>query len=193
MVNWSWFISWGWFVCWGFGGAWGSFVCYFDNVARIPISSVVLDNLGTAIGECNSVFSNGGISVTSFVCSKVYSGIFISDSVFVSIFSWDIVSWFFVGSWLVSRGWLVYWSGLVDWGWGSMVNWGRFVDRGSVVNWSGGGMVDWSGVDDLVSWSMGNSVAVAVGVTMFHRGMACNISIDSSQEGNNSDEGLEET
>ena len=98
-------------------------------------------------------------------------------------------------SWLVDWSGLVNWgwSGLVDWGWGSMVDWGRLVDWGSVVNCSGGGMVDWSGVDDLVSWSMGNGMAVAVGVTMFHRGMACNISIDSSQEGNNSDEGLEET
>ena len=131
MVSWSWsMISWG-FVYWLVGIiTWGSFVGYFNNISRITISSVVLDNLGTAIWEDNTVFAIGGVSITSFIGSKVDSSIFISNSVFVLVFSWDIsVSWLFVGWGMVSWSGVICWSGLVVY-WGWLVNWSW------VVYWS---------------------------------------------------------
>ena len=189
MVGWGWFVNWGWsMVSWGlvdwFVGivTWSSFVSYFYNISRVSISSVVLDNLGTAIREGNSVFTISGITITSFICAKVDSSIFVSNSVFVLVFSWDVsVSWFFVSwsmvSWgMVSWSWLVYWCWFVGWGW--FVNWGWVVYWGWFV--SGG----------RVAWSMSNSMAVSSGVTVLYCSMAFYFSIGNGQKGNKSDEGL---
>ena len=200
---WSWFVNWGWGVIsrswfirrsWGVVGrgfvdwlvgiiTWFSCVCYFNNVSRVPISSVVLYMLGTAIGKDNAVFTIGRVTVTSFVGTKVNSSIFVSYSIFVLVFCWDIsVSWLMVRwsmfggmvrrSGFVRWGWLVDGSGLVDWSW--MVNWGWFM----VGLWS------WE------AWGMGNSMAVSNGMSMLNCSMAVNISIGSGQEGNKSDKGL---
>merc|ERR1712018_1118841 len=105
---------------------WGSFVCYFYNIARVAINSIVFHMLSTAIGKDNTVFSIGRVTVTGFVSSEVYSSIFISYSVFVLVFCWYIsVGWF-----VVRRG--VLW-GMVRWG--RVVDWSWFVDRIWVVNW----------------------------------------------------------
>ena len=167
MVGWGWFVNWGWsMVSWGlvdwFVGivTWSSFVSYFYNISRVSISSVVLDNLGTAIREGNTVFTISGITITSFICAKVDSSIFVSNSVFVLVFSWDVsVSWFFVSwsmvSWgMVSWSWLVHWCWFVGWGW--FVNWG-WVVWSSMMDW--GVSVCW-GVDWDVSWGVDSSAVL---------------------------------
>ena len=132
--------------------------------------------LGTAIGKENAVFTSGSVTVTGFVGTEVNSSIFVSYSIFVLVFCWDIsVGWLMVRrSGFVRWSWLVDWSGSVDrcrlvsWSW--MVNWGWFV-------------VDWS----WVAWGMGNSMAVSSGMSMFNCSMAVNISIGNCQYGNKSD------
>merc|ERR1719384_2666878 len=99
---WCWFVSWGvvsrGFVDWFVGIiTWSSFICYFNNVARVAISGVVLDNLGTAIWKDYAVFSIGRVTVTGFVSTEVNSSIFISYCIFVLVFCWNIgVSWFMI-------------------------------------------------------------------------------------------------
>ena len=187
MVGWGWLVdrSWG-MVGWGFVDwfvgivTWSAFVCYFNNVARIAIGSVVFDYLGTAIGKSNTVFTIGRVTITSFISSEVDSRIIVSNSVFVLVFSWYIsVSWFFVGWGMVSWSGVVCWSRLV-------VHWSWFVNWGWVVYWSR--LV--IGRGSMVAWGMSNSVAVSIGVSVFNCGMAGNIGIGNSQEGNKSDEGL---
>ena len=178
-VMWRWFVSWGrcvvsrGFVDWFVGIiTWSSFICYFNNVARVAISGVVFDNLSTAIWKDYAVFTISRVTVTGFVGTKVNSSIFVSYSIFVLVFCWNIsVGWLTVRRCgFVRWGWLVDWCGLVDWGW--VVNWGWF------VGWS------------RVAWGMCNSMTVPSGVSMFNCSMAVNISIGSGQEGNKSDEGL---
>ena len=89
-VRWSWFVRWGWFVGWGRGVvsrgfvyrlvgiiAWSSFVCYFNNVSRVAISSIVFYMLSTAIWKDNAVFTIGRVTVTGFVSTKVNSSVFV--------------------------------------------------------------------------------------------------------------------
>jgi hypothetical protein len=91
---------------------WFSCVCYFNNVSRVPISSVVLYMLCAAIGKDNAVFTVGRVTVTGFVGTEVNSSIFVSYSIFVLVFWWDF-----------SVGWLV-----VRWGmFGGMVRRSGFV------------------------------------------------------------------
>ena len=179
MIGRSWFVRWGrgmvsrCFMNWFVGViTWGSFIGYFNNVTRVAISSVVLYNLGTAIGKGYTVFAISRVAVASFICPKVDSRIIISNSIFVLIFSWYIsVSWFFVGwgvvSWsrFVNWGWLVNWSWLVDRGglvnWSRLINWGWFVDRCWFVSWS-----------STVDWSMSNGMAVSWGMSVLHSSMA---------------------
>ena len=187
-VVWSWFVRWGrsvvnrGFVHWLVGIiTWGSFVCYFYNISRVSISSVVFYMLSTAIRKDNAVFSIGGVSITGLVSSKVYSSIFISYSVFILVFCWYIsVGWF-----MVRRGvlWgMVRWGRVVDWSW--MVDWCWLVDRSWMVNrgWFVGG--SW------VAWGMSNSMAVSSRVSVFYCSMTVDISISYGQEGNKSDERL---
>ena len=164
------------FVYWFVGIiTWGSFVCYFNNVARVSVSSTVLNNLSTTIWESNAVFTIGRVTISGFVSSKVNTGIFINYGIFVLVFRWDIsVGWFMVRRMggLVRRSGLVNWSWFVDWCW--MVYWCWFVGWGWVAR------------------GMRNSMTVSSGVSMFNCSMAANISIGSGQEGNKSDEGLED-
>ena len=64
MVGRGWFVSRGWsVVSWGFMDwlvrivAWGAFVSYFNNVTRVSISCVVLNNLSATIWKGNTVFA----------------------------------------------------------------------------------------------------------------------------------------
>ena len=151
---------------------WFSFVCYFSNVARITISSIVFNDLSSAIWKYYSIFTRSRVSITGFVLSKVNLSILISDSIFVLVFGWFSIGGFLV-SWLV-----VYWGGVVYWS----------VDGGSMVYRS---VVDWGWSVGLVGWCMSNSMTVTIGVTVFHGGVAGHISIGNSQEGNKSDKRLQ--
>ena len=187
VVGWGWFVCWGWsMISWGFVDwfvgivTWGSLVCYFNNISGISVSSVVLDNLGTAIREDYTVFTISRVTISSFVGSKVDSSIFIGYGVFVLVLGWDIsVSWCFVGWSVVSWSWLVYWGWLVNWGWVVYWSWGCVVYWGWLVGWS------------RVAWGMSNSVAVSGRVTVLYCSMAFDFSISNGQEGNKSDEGLQ--
>ena len=135
MVDWGNLVSWGLFV------TWSSFVSYFDNITRIAISSVVFDDLGTTIGEGNTVFTSGRVAIARFTCCDMYSGNIIICTVSVLVLSFDI-NWLFVGWGVVSFGSMVNrsvvsLSSVVNWGMisrSSMEDWG-VVGRSSVVDW----------------------------------------------------------
>ena len=169
---WSW-LSWVvWLNFWVLGN---TFVFDISNISSISISYVVGNNLGTAIGKGDTVFTVGGISITVFVSLEVSVSVVIIDSISIFIdcwsffvdwslsisWSWSMVSWgmyyWLVNNWgyVWSWGmyyWLVYnwsniWSWLVNWGW--VVNWSWFVYWGWVV-W--GWLVYWD-----MSWGMYSS------------------------------------
>ena len=186
MVSWSWLVSWSWVVSRGFVNwlvgiiTWGSFVCYFDNVSRITISSVVFYNLSSAIWKNNSVFTIGRVSITSFILPKVNTSIFVSNGIFVLVLSRLIIRWFVVSR-LVSWGRFVYWGWLVS---GLVIYWGWS------VSWSW--VVYWGRLVGLVGWGMSYSMAIAIRVTMFHGGVAGDIGVSNGYKSNKSDEGLQQ-
>ena len=157
------------FVDWLVGiVAWGSFVCYFDNISRVTISSVVFYNLGSAIWKSNSVLTVGRVSITGFVLSEVSPGILICNGVLVFVLcrlviSRFVVSWF-VGGRLVGCSRFVYWSSMVG---------------GTVIYWS------WvkycSRLVGMMSWSVSYSMAVPIRVTMLNSGMASHVGVGNSQ------------
>jgi hypothetical protein len=181
----SWLVCRSWVVGRSFVNwiTWSSFVCYFSNVARITISSIVFNDLSSAIWKNYSIFTRSRVSITGFVLSKVNSSILISYSVLVLVNGRFSIGGFFV-SWLVGGSGVVYW--FVDGG--SMVNWSWCVGR-SVVD--GGSMVNWGWFVGLVGWCMINSMTVAIGVTVFHGSVAGHSSIGNSQEGNKSNKRLQ--
>jgi hypothetical protein len=82
--------------------------------------------LGTAIRKENAVFTRGRVTVTGFLGTEVNSSIFVSYSIFVLVFCWDVnVSWLMV-RWDMFGG-MVRRSRFVNWGW--------FVDWSCMVNW----------------------------------------------------------
>merc|ERR1712165_198705 len=120
LVGWSSMVGWGRFVCFI---AWSAFVGNFHNVARISISGVVFYDLGTAIGEEDTVFSTCGVSITTFVLSVVKLCIVINDFPFKVVFGRFVISW----SWLVGWGWLISSCWLSSYGW--------FSSSGSRISW----------------------------------------------------------
>merc|ERR1719378_480872 len=56
-----------------------------SNISTVGISSVVVDNLGSAIRKSNSVGSRGGVSISILLLIKVSSAVVISYSILVSI------------------------------------------------------------------------------------------------------------
>ena len=159
MVSWGCVVNWSWFVSWSFVFTWGSFICYFHNVSRVSISSVVFDYLSTAIRKEDTVFSGGRVAVTTFISSKSHSSVFISYGIFILVFSWDIsVCWLMISSWFgvvgwgrfVDRGWMV------NWGWCWVVDGSWVVDRSWVVNWS------WFVSRSVMNGCVGNGVAVSL-------------------------------
>ena len=192
---WLWGISWlGWVVFWVLSN---TFVFDVGNISTISISYVVGDNLGTAIGKGDTVFTVGGISVTGFVGLEVGVSIIVMDGISVLVYSWSFfIDWSLAISWswgVVSWGmynWLVdnwynwgdVWSWLVYY-WGNIWSWS--MNWGWVVYWS------WFVSGGRVAWSMSNSMAVSSGVTVLYCSMTFYFSIGNSQKGNKSDEGLE--
>merc|ERR1712061_162671 len=153
---WGWFgcVVWSWFVFWVLGN---TFVFNVSDITVISVSGVG-NNLGTAIGKSNTVFTSDNITVTVFIGGKVSLGVVILNSITILVNSWAIIGWFVIRSWLV-----VSWSWVDDWfvyNWGMIRSWGWVVYWGwLVVSWGGvvrGGMVDsmvdwvWDGVMD--SW-----------------------------------------
>ena len=204
VIRWglSCFVGRGWscFVgrCWskvgrGFGFTWCSFVGNFYDVTRIAISSVVFDNLSTAIGKGNPVFTRSRVAITRFTCCNMYSGNIIICAVSVLVLSFDIgINWLLVGWGVVSGSSMVYWgvvsfSCMVDWcmvSSSSMIGWGNFVNWGSVVGW--GNFVNWGSVE---AWGMSYSMAESTRVSMTNCSMAMS-SVGSSKECNKNYEGL---
>ena len=71
LVNWCGMVYWSWFMDWSRSITWFSFVYNFHYVSRVAISSIVFDNLSSAIRKVNLVFSVGGISITCFLLAIV--------------------------------------------------------------------------------------------------------------------------
>ncbi len=85
-VNWSWGVCWGWGICWGgclVGGFLGevSLSLIFDISGVTTLISVVGDNLDTAVGKVDTVFSGGVVVVTVLVVGERLSGEVIADAV----------------------------------------------------------------------------------------------------------------
>merc|ERR1711887_474450 len=72
---------------------WNSLIGNFSNIATVGISSVVVDHLGSAVRESNSIGSRGGVAISLFIRAKLGSAVVISNAVLISI-----------GSRLVIRG-----------------------------------------------------------------------------------------
>ena len=166
---WGWLgcVVWSWFVFWVLGN---TFVFNVSDITVISVSGVG-NNLGTAIGKSNTVFTSDNITVTVFIGGKVSLGVVILNSITILVNSWAIIGWFVIRSWLVvSWGWVgngfVYnwgyiWSWFVN-NWCMVRSW--FVNRSWVVNWGwfmvNWGWVVWSWVTiyrSMVGWSMNNS------------------------------------
>ena len=62
-----------------------------SNISAVGISSVVVDNLGSAIRKSNSVGSRGGISISALLLVEVGSAVVISYSILVRIDSRGIL------------------------------------------------------------------------------------------------------
>merc|ERR1712165_322718 len=173
LVGWSSMVGWGRFVCFI---AWSAFVGNFHNVARISISGVVFYDLGTAIGEEDTVFSTCGVSISTFVLSIVKLCIVINDFPFKVIFGWFVIRWCLVRRLMIGRSWLV------DWSWD--IGWSRFVSGDWSVSISSSCMV-------CLVRIMLNSVAVPImSMSVFHSCMAFNVGHGNGDESEKSDEGL---
>merc|ERR1712168_1594834 len=56
-----------------------------SNIATVGISNVVVDHLGSAVRESNSVGSRSGVAISLFILAELGSAIVISNTVLVSI------------------------------------------------------------------------------------------------------------
>ena len=81
---------------WSRSIAWFSFVYNFHHVSRVAISSVVFDNLSSAIRKVNLVFSVGGIAITGFLLAKIDSGVVILNCVLILVFWRSVIDWLMV-------------------------------------------------------------------------------------------------
>merc|ERR1712018_163714 len=90
-------------------------IFHIGNVAMFVISGIC-DNLGSAIGKGNTVFSsNYSVIILSFLFGKISTRVFIFDSIFIGEWPWGqfvlrsrmVRSWFMNGFWVIrsrSRG-----------------------------------------------------------------------------------------
>merc|ERR550519_2213273 len=62
-----------------------AFIGNLSNIATVGISSVVVDHLGSAVRESNSVGSRGGVAISLFILAELGSAVVISNAVLVSI------------------------------------------------------------------------------------------------------------
>merc|ERR1719468_832779 len=118
-------------------------VLHISNIARVIVSHVVGDGLGSAIGQQNVVVTVGSVPITGLLLAVMKTGIVILDSVTVLVMG---------GSFMVRRGGVSIGGGVVDRG---------MVDRGMVDR----GMVDRSVVDGgVVDGGVGDGGMVGDGV-----------------------------
>merc|ERR1719187_93857 len=68
-----------------------SLVGNFSNIATVGISSVVVDHLGSAVRESNSVGSRGGVAISLFILAELGSTVVISNTILISIGSRVII------------------------------------------------------------------------------------------------------
>merc|ERR1719216_746861 len=152
---WGWLgcVVWSWFVFWVLGN---TFVFNVSDITVISVSGVG-NNLGTAIGKSNTVFTSDNITVTVFIGGKVSLGVVILNSITILVNSWAIIGWFVIRSWLV-----VSWSWVYDWfvyNWGYIWSWlvynGGYIgswfvyNRGVIRSWF---VVDWVWDGVMDSW-----------------------------------------
>ena len=121
MIDWGWgnnldWVSWSWWVMSL------TLVFHVSNVSSISID-IVGDNLGATIGESNTVFTRGGVSIPVLILGKVGARVVVSDSISVLV------------DWSSNR---LNWS--MVWGWVGNNNWSRVGHN----NGSGVGHKDWS-------------------------------------------------
>merc|ERR550519_2070957 len=62
-----------------------AFIGNLSNIATVGISSVVVDHLGSAVRESNSVGSRGGVAISLFILAELGSAVVISNAVLISI------------------------------------------------------------------------------------------------------------
>merc|ERR1711887_124176 len=69
-----------------------AFIGHFSNIATVGIGGVVVDHLGSAIRENNSVGSRSGVAISLFLLAELGSAVVIRNTILESI-----VSWLFIG------------------------------------------------------------------------------------------------
>merc|ERR1712055_75692 len=57
----------------------------FSNIATVGISGVVVDHLGSAVRESNSVGSSSGVAISLLILAELGSAVVISNAVLISI------------------------------------------------------------------------------------------------------------
>merc|ERR1719187_757895 len=62
-----------------------AFIGNLSNIATVGISSVVVDHLGSAVRESNSVGSRGGVAISLLLLVELGSAVVISNAVLISI------------------------------------------------------------------------------------------------------------
>jgi hypothetical protein len=92
--SWGWGVNWSWGVCWSWGLV-GGFLrevglsLVFDISDVTALISVVGDNLDTAVGKVDTVFSGGVVVVAVLVVREGLSGQVIVDSVLEVVVGWE--------------------------------------------------------------------------------------------------------
>merc|ERR1719402_572150 len=69
-----------------------AFIGNLSNIATVGIGSVVVDHLGSAVRESNSVGSRSGVAISLLLLTELGSAVVISNTVLVSIDSRLVIS-----------------------------------------------------------------------------------------------------
>merc|ERR1711887_112793 len=69
-----------------------TFIGDINNIATVGISSVVVDHLGSAIRESNSVGSRSGVAISLLIMAELGSAVVISNTILKSIVSWLFIA-----------------------------------------------------------------------------------------------------
>merc|ERR1711887_484029 len=70
-----------------------AFIGHFSNIATVGIGSVVVDHLGSAIRENNSVGSRSGVAISLLLLTELGSTVVIGNAILASIDSRAIIRW----------------------------------------------------------------------------------------------------
>merc|ERR1712055_904354 len=62
-----------------------AFISNLNNIATVGISSVIVDNLGSAVRESNSVGSRCGVAISLLILTELGSTVVIRNAILVSI------------------------------------------------------------------------------------------------------------